>query len=169
MLLAILRAAITCQKLETEGSQEFNWGPGRSEAHPPPPKPRGKVIWKVGDARHWGSHWVRWQAHQADPFLPAASPCPTQGEKCRNAESLQRCPPSLSISVSRAPPGEKMKCPTRSPAPYISVRCRRADSSLGTAVKWFPSRYLEKRCRMNPGRQDTHGRVFRDAFPGFPD
>lgn len=42
MFLAIIRAAITCQKLETEGSQEFNWGPGRSEAHPPLPKPRGK-------------------------------------------------------------------------------------------------------------------------------
>lgn len=113
MLLAIIRAAVTCKKPETEGSQEFNCGPGRSEALLPPSKPRGKVIWEVGDARRWGSHWVRWQAQQADPFLPAASPCPAQGEKCRNAESLQHGPPSLSILVSRVPPGEKMKCPTQ--------------------------------------------------------
>lgn len=38
-------------------------------------------------------------------------------------------------------------------ASYISVSWRSEDNSLGTAVKWFPSRYLKERCRViAPGR-----------------
>ena len=40
------------------------------------------------------------------------------------------------------------------------------DSSLGTAVKWFPSRYLKERCRVTPGRETLGTMLFsRDASP----
>lgn len=62
-----------------------------------------------------------------------------------------------------------MKFPTRSQASYISVRCRRVDSSLGTAVKWFPSRYLKERCRVTCGKEALHTLCFlRDTVPDFP-
>ena len=42
-------------------------------------------------------------------------------------------------------------------------------SSLGTAVKWFPSRYLKERCRVTSGKE-TLGTLSlsQDASPGFP-
>lgn len=54
------------------------------------------------------------------------------------------------------------------PVPYISVRCRRVDSSLGTAVKWFPSRYLKERCGVTLGRDTVHVLVFSETLPDCP-
>lgn len=51
----------------------------------------------------------------------------------------------------------------------MSVRCRSADSSLGTAVKWFPSRYLEEKCRVTPAKRHHTLSSPQRHVPGFPD
>lgn len=98
-----------------------------------------------------------------------ASPCPARGEGRRRARK-PAAPSSLTRSPRHLPglPGGRTEGPTRSRAPYMSVRCRRADSSLGTAVKWFPSRYLEERCRVTPGKgHGAHCRLLRAPSLAF--
>jgi len=41
---------------------------------------------------------------------------------------------------------------------YISVRCLKAESPFGTAVRWFPSRYLKKK-----GTFDSHINMLKDV------
>lgn len=108
----------------------------------------------------------------------ATSPGPgrkgTDGQQCRRqvcgphwvrrdtsaAGSCQLSVPAPTRVLSS--PGEKAISHTK-PASYMSVRCRRADSSLGTAVKWFPSRYLKEKCRVTPSFPQRHVPDFLDC------
>lgn len=66
--------------------------------------------------------------------------------------------PSPASCLSLPHPGRESRAaafprlPRREAGSYISVRCRRAGSSLGTAVRWFPSRYLEEEHRDTEGQ-----------------
>lgn len=88
---------------------------------------------------------------------------------------MQECPkacsaalPTLCISFLRSLRTENEISHQRW-APYMSVRCRRVGSSLGTAVKWFPSRYLKERCRVTLGKETMRTLPLpQDASPDFP-
>lgn len=68
---------------------------------------------------------------QAEPSCwPSPASClPLPGEACSAGLLLPAFP----------------QLPQERSGSYMSVRCRRVDSSLGTAVSWFPSRYLREK------------------------
>lgn len=99
------------------------------------------------------------------------------------------CPCQLSVPAPTGesePGGRKPAAGLRPPAfpqppqersgSYMSVRCRRVGSSRGTAVRWFPSRYLaeEHREQMGDGHPHPHfprgarGPDFQTGGPLFP-
>lgn len=93
------------------------------------------------------------------PLLPA--PC-----RLRTAASAT-APFSL---TPQSPVPHHLREEKQMQASYISVSCRSEDNSLGTAVKWFPSRYLKERCRViAPGRV-LHARHTPRSLPeSLPD
>lgn len=127
------------------------------------PGPRSRALGVSARGPHGASPGTA-----ADLLLPGLSlPRPGRGaQTCGKPAALS----SLTRSPRHLPglPGGRTEGPTRSRAPYMSVRCRRADSSLGTAVKWFPSRYLEERCRVTPGKgHGAHCRLLRAPSLAF--
>lgn len=100
--------------------------------------------------------WPRWPMKPGSAYFVSTPVVRLDERGCSSSreEGRKRCAnlPRLPHPPVSSPEPVKTEGPPAA-APYISVRCRRAVSSRGTAVKWFPSRYLKERYRVAaPGR-----------------